>query len=490
MIAEVAVFGFTVKPTTFSYLVPIHLAGLKIGTIAEVPFGKSLRTGVVVALSSKQPDIKLKEIARVRSEIPPVSPQQLQLARQMSDFYFISVAEALHLMLPRLPKYPNKIDQSIKQPIKQQLLLFPTLRQARSALQGQSGTLFSHALPTDQFDQSWEEIRSGRAGTIFGTRSALFAPFYDLSQITIFQPESDLYKDERRPYYRALKVATFLAETWKIKLLPISFGPRVQDEYSSPHMIKKIDRDFSFEVVNLREAEIVSKQLAETLKRNDRKRVLLFLNRKSERGPLACRNCKLRSFVLDPSVCPNCGSADVKFKLFNLAAIQKKINSLLATDAQFATQKIFFEDPSEFDLVVILSADTYLSQANYDSSEKTFQLITQLIRLLKPGGKIVVQTAHVSDRAVTEALNNDYASFYRAELAARKETNYPPFSSLAKITYSHSGAAPELDLPEDSEIFGPFDGKKYPYWIVRGSDLSSLGNLTRPWKIDRDPLRL
>ncbi len=490
MIAEIAVFGFTVKPTTFSYLVPSHLSGLKIGTIVEVPFGKNLRTGVVVGLSSKQPDIKLKEIFGVKSDTPPVGHQQLKLARRMSDFYFISVAEALHLMLPRLPKHSNKIDQSIKQPIKQQLLLFPTLRQARTALQGQSGTLFSHALPTDQFDQSWEEIRTGKSGAIFGTRSALFAPFHDLSQITIFQPESDLYKDERRPYYRALKVATFLAETWKIKLLPVSFGPRVQDEYGWPHLIKKIDRDFSFEVVNLRESEIVSNQLVETLKRNDRKKILLFLNRKSERGPLACRNCKLRSFVLDPSVCPNCGSADVKFKLFNLSSIQKKINSLGATEALFATQKIFFEDPSEFDLVVILSADTYLSQANYDSSEKTFQMITQLIRLLKPGGKILVQTAHVGDRAVTGALKNDYASFYRAELAARKETNYPPFSSLAKITYSYSGPAPDLNLPEDLEIFGPFDGKKYPYWIVRGPDLSSLESLVRPWKIDRDPLRL
>ncbi len=354
MIAEVAVFGFTVKPTTFSYIIPTHLSDLKIGAIAEVPFGKSLRTGVVVAISSKQPDIKLKEITQVKSDIPPVSPQQLKLARQMSDFYFISVAEALHLMLPRLPKYSNKIDQSIKQPIKQQLLLFPTLRQARSALQGQSGTLFSHALSPDQFDQSWEEIRMGKAGAIFGTRSALFAPFHDLSRITIFQPESDLYKDERRPYYRALKVATFLAETWKIKLLPVSFGPRIQDEYGWPHLIKKIDHDFSFEVVNLRESEIVSKQLAETIKRNDHKKILLFLNRKSERGPLACRNCKLRSFVLDPSVCPNCGSADVKFKLFNLAAIQKKINSLGATNAQFATQKIFFEEPSVFALVGIL----------------------------------------------------------------------------------------------------------------------------------------
>lgn len=488
MIAEVAVFGFTIKPGTYTYTIP---DGFKpqIGQAVAVPFGKSLRQGVITKISGGGSDFKLKEISRGLSETPVLSGAQLKLAAAISERYFFPLAEAIHLFLPRIPRTPTLIDQSIKKAVKQELLLFPTLRQAEAASRAKQGLLFIHS-STSEFDRQWSEIASGQAKCVIGTKSALFAPFAHLTKITVFQTESDLYKEERRPYYRVLEVASLLAGVHRATLEAVSFSPRVADQFLTPHQIKKLDATPQSESVNLRQNQIVNDHLLTTLNQNAGKKVLLFLNRKSEKGPLRCRTCKVTSYTDDPSVCPNCGSADVKFRTFNLTSIAKDIGKEASGDFTFATQQIFFQGAPSFDLVVLLSADTYLTKSDFLAQEKTFQLITGLMRLTKPNGKIIVQTTHPEDPAVKDALRNDYQAFYSRELALRKQTGYPPFTKIAKLTYAAKGTLPELESTDRLEVFGPFNGPKFSYLIVREQDLSPLAKLGRPWKLDIDPLNL
>jgi hypothetical protein len=156
----------------------------------------------------------------------------------------------------------------------------------------------------------------------------------------------------------------------------------------------------------------------------------------------------------------------------------------------FATQSIFFQDTDPFDLIVVLSADTHLNRSSYRSSEQTFQMITNLLRLLKPNGQILLQSSKPNEPSIIHALSNDYQSFYESEIKARQETLYPPFNRLAKLTYAKK--VEELEkpiLPSSIELFGPFTGK-FQYFIARGQDLTALDKLQRPWRLDTDPLSL
>lgn len=487
MIAEVAVFGFTLKPVTYSYAIPDG-QDVQPGQLVKVPFGKNLRQGVIVSVGRKPPpDLAIKEVMSIESNRPSISAAQLELAAWISKRYFISMAEALHLMLPRLPKTPTSSYQNINKGISQELCLFPTLRQAEAAAKANRGLVFSHSGSVAQFNDRWQQISRSGVKRIFGARSALFAPFNDLKKISIFQTESDLYKEERRPYYRSMDVAQALAKVHHASIRAVSYSPRVQDHFKIPHLVKKLPLSPQVSLVNLRQSKILSPELTLFLQANSGKRILVFLNRKSERGPLVCRVCKVRSYVADPSACPNCGSSDVKFQLLNLSTLSKELSGM--PNLEFSTQQIFFQDTPLFDAVVVASADTYLNHAGYLSTEKTYQMMSNLLRLLKPGGKILVQTAYPDDKAINYALKNNYQAFYQSELVKRREFGYPPFSEIAKLTYQKKEPIPDLRL-KNLEIFGPFQNGLHQYLIVRGKDLAELSILVRPWKLDIDPLNL
>ena len=94
-------------------------------------------------------------------------------------------------------------------------------------------------------------------------------------------------------------------------------------------------------------------------------------------------------------------------------------------------------------LVGVVSADSSLNLPDFRSAERTFQLITQVIGRAGRGdqpGRVLVQTLSPDHYALTHALAHDFAGFYDAELAFRRELDYPPFSHLAAIELSGTAA--------------------------------------------------
>lgn len=459
------------------------------GQLVTVPFGKRLRSGIVIKVSGDSSQFNLKEIAKVRSPSQVFEPHQLLLAERLAAYYFISVAEALQLMVPKIPDIMADTPQVDPKKISQELFLFPTLKQASQAQQNLGGVVFSHAGSSSLFSKSWQSIQTGEVNRVLGSRTALFAPFKALRKITIFQTESDIYKEERRPYYRSLQVAKMLAGVTGADLNAVSFSPRIQDHFETPHLIKKTGPGLT-KVIDLRNKAVVNEELKDLLATTKSGKILLFLNRKSDKGALVCRTCKVRSYTSDPSVCPNCGSSDIRFQLFNLQKVAKKLALPVNVPVTYGTQQIFFQDAPYFDLIVVLSADTYFSRAGYDSAERTFQMIVSLKKLLSPNGLMVVQTGFPAHSAIKYSLTGDYQKFYEEELLQRAETGYPPYSKLAKLTYAGPGPIPELNLGGSCQVFGPFESSKFNYYVARGRDLSALSSLKRPWKLDIDPVSL
>ncbi len=92
-------------------------------------------------------------------------------------------------------------------------------------------------------------------------------------------------------------------------------------------------------------------------------------------------------------------------------------------------------------LVGVLAADMTLYSSDYHSTERTFQLITQVAgragRADKPG-EVLVQTYSPEHYCIQKAEQQDYIGFYQNEIAARKIMECPPFTHLAQVMLTGS----------------------------------------------------
>lgn len=97
-------------------------------------------------------------------------------------------------------------------------------------------------------------------------------------------------------------------------------------------------------------------------------------------------------------------------------------------------------------LVGVLNADTSLNLPDFRSSERTFQLLTQVAGRAGRGdksGEVVIQTYNPDHYAIQLAKQQDYETFYCYEMNVRKQMSYPPYYYTVGITLS---LADELEL--------------------------------------------
>jgi primosomal protein N' (replication factor Y) len=172
-------------------------------------------------------------------------------------------------------------------------------------------------------------------------------------------------------------------------------------------------------------------------------------------------------------------------------------------------------------LVGIVNADIGLYVPDLRAAEHTFQILAQVAgragRSVR-GGRVIVQTYNPEHYAIRAAGQHDYLGFYAQELAFSRQLDYPPFTRLVRLVYSHSNAnqveaeARRVAAQLGQEIrrgaltglslIGPapcFIGRlrgRYRWQIVvrgRGGDASAaIRELTLPlgWQVDVDPQNL
>ena len=91
-------------------------------------------------------------------------------------------------------------------------------------------------------------------------------------------------------------------------------------------------------------------------------------------------------------------------------------------------------------LVGVLSADTMLNLPDFRSSEKTFQLLTQVSgragRHELPG-EVIIQSYTPEHYSIVLAAKQYYDDFYAHEMHIRRQNHYPPYYYIALITISH-----------------------------------------------------
>jgi primosomal protein N' (replication factor Y) len=226
----------------------------------------------------------------------------------------------------------------------------------------------------------------------------------------------------------------------------------------------------------------------------EKRQVILFLNRRGYSTFVSCRSCgyvmrcrecgiSLTYHKADneavchfcgyrekvPSVCPVCGSKYIRHfgtgtekveeatkEIFPEYAVDRLDLDTAArkgssdrilnafkkgkTDILIGTQLVAKGlDFSNVGLVGIVSADISLNIPDFRSAERTFQLITQASGRAGRGdtqGRVLIQSYNPEHYAILSAADHDYESFYRTELAFRRQIGYPPWSDLFQIVVS------------------------------------------------------
>ncbi len=87
-------------------------------------------------------------------------------------------------------------------------------------------------------------------------------------------------------------------------------------------------------------------------------------------------------------------------------------------------------------LVGVVSADVGLGLADFRASERTFQLLTQVVGRAGRGqqpGEAVIQTLYPDHYAVKAGAAQDYDAFYAREMEFRTSLRYPPTVALINV---------------------------------------------------------
>ena len=235
-------------------------------------------------------------------------------------------------------------------------------------------------------------------------------------------------------------------------------------------------------------SSLLYEKLSRTLENGDQ--AMLFLNRRGHTGFITCRSCGavLKCPHCDVSLtlhrngklichycgyerenvssCPVCGSHYIGGFTIGTEQVEEILGrefpqaGILRMDADTTKGKEghgrILEDFSDgradiligtqmivkghdfpnVTLVGMLLADLSLSENDYRSSERTYDLIAQAVGRAGRGRKrgfAVIQTYHPEHFAVTAGAAQDYRTFYREEMAFRKLLSYPPCGAMAAV---------------------------------------------------------
>lgn len=100
-------------------------------------------------------------------------------------------------------------------------------------------------------------------------------------------------------------------------------------------------------------------------------------------------------------------------------------------------------------LVGIVGADSAIGIPDFRSSERLFQLITQVAGRSGRGsepGQVALQTFHPDHYAIRCSMEHSYSCFYEKEIKFRRFMQYPPYVALANVIFS--GKDPQKTVNE------------------------------------------
>ncbi len=281
----------------WDYRVPEKLqSNIRIGDTVRIPFRKKELLGIVASFSaSNETDFKLKDILSIVPELS-LSEKQLEMARFISDYYFVPLDMVIKLMFPPEAKRTARTAISLNPVPEIGIIAKKTVSDLHEKMKGRNRLLLLHSLGSErheiylslvkktakgsqsllmmpesfdiysvakfyidrigekkvailssditqnQYLAEWQKIRSGAAELIIGTRQTIFAPFTDLKLVIADEEHNSSYKQwDQNPRYHGIRAAIELADIHDTKIVLSSPTPSLESYYRTKDKFSLLD---------------------------------------------------------------------------------------------------------------------------------------------------------------------------------------------------------------------------------------------------------
>lgn len=128
---------------------------------------------------------------------------------------------------------------------------------------------------------------------------------------------------------------------------------------------------------------------------------------------------------------------------------------------------------------IVVSFDTLFNIPSYRTNERIIELFLAIAERTR--GRLYVQTRNPDEPIIELIKSNNYATWYRNELADRIEYNYPPTSTILKVSWRGKDA--EKDAAKDylEELLAPFAPDIFEsISVIKGKKELLLNAVIRP----------
>lgn len=244
---------------------------------------------------------------------------------------------------------------------------------------------------------------------------------------------------------------------------------------------------------NFKHHRFLSDALLSSIEKNlaEHRQTLIFHNRRGSAATTLCENCGWTamcpncfvpltlhndSFQLSchicgfseavPKACPVCSSVNIIHKGIGTKLIESELNKLFTqariarfdsdTESDKSLDKLYDQlykgeidiaigtqvvakglDLPHLQTVGVIQADSGLALPDYGASERTFQLLSQVVGRVGRNSQptnVIVQSYQTTHPSVVYGLNQDYEAFYKETIAERAKAHFPPFVFLLRLT--------------------------------------------------------
>lgn len=528
---------------SFTYLIPDDLT-VEVGSIVRVPFRRAKARGVVVALLAT-PDI---DNAKAITETfgPSIGEDLASIAVWLSGRTLSTHGEALAAIVPArvaaveaekkavesLPErdpvvVPTGLADAVtggkgavwrpergldRGPIVAELVARtldagrtaivcipevgggPVLRALRAAFGAALADLSSERGARARY-ADWLAAREGRKRVVVGGRSAVFAPVSDLGLIVLDDESHAAHKEGRAPRYHARSVASERARRSGAACVLIGMPPSVEASaaarkaFTSVVPAKADERAgrIPVTVIETRQRLVPQattlREITDAITANGR---VVLLSHRLPLDEVAARTVR----ITGPQ---SVAVLDAKTPAREIARALRSAQLVIASP-------VIAREGAAADtaIVVICDADAALARPEFRASEETFSTWWRLCANLRPGARILIETAHPKHPAIEALVHADPDRLVRAESTTRKDLGYPPFGALARIDVPSSRAkevaAAVTAAGGGLDVLGPVAEGDRAVIAVRAATrealLTALGPLASAWRAASEPMRI
>ena len=365
----------------------------------------------------------------------------------------------------RLKKY-QQIIKRVQKKNRQVLILLSGINSSlRKELEKSwpEAKVYHTRLTTTEKYRLWQQGQKGEISILIGTRQALFLPLTNLSAIIVDNATSDLYKNEQEPFFDLRQVAFDLSKINGAQLFYGSLNPPLElwtkAKIERWPIIKEEALQKNTTLVDLSgERSIFSQHLKERVTATMEKgqKTLLFLNRRGNRRLVICLTCQHSEYLganqKTISHCPQCQGKKLKLAIIGTRSLAQIVQEefpkarILTLDSEtpkkdqqqiarkefdiLISTTLVSQSSLSFRLIGLILPEISLSFPSFDVWEKAFYQFSEVATL---GREIVIQSFNPSQPVISQAVRNDFPSFYRSELKRRKDSSEPPFGTLIKL---------------------------------------------------------